>query len=205
MKEILIIIGAGGHGKVCADIAELMECYKEIYFLDDNVIGSCLKHEIIGQIKDFKKFINIADYFIAIGDGKTREKIFDEIEKSNLEIVSLIHPSAVIASSAKIGKGTVVAAGAVINPDSNIGKGCIINTSSSIDHDVIIKDFSHIAPGAHLAGAVFVDKYTWVGVGSIVKNNITITSECMVGAGAVVVCDIKESGTYVGIPAKKIK
>ena len=77
MKEILIIIGAGGHGKVCADIAELMGCYKRIYFLDDNVIGSCLKHEIIGQIKDFKKFINIADYFIAIGDGKIREKIFD--------------------------------------------------------------------------------------------------------------------------------
>ena len=205
MKTKLIIIGAGGHGKVCADIAELMGCYKRIYFLDDNVIGSCLKHEIIGQIKDFKKFINVADYFIAIGDGKIREKIFDEIEKSNLEIVSLIHPSAVIASSAKIGKGTVVAAGAVINPDSNIGKGCIINTSSSVDHDVIIKDFSHIAPGAHLAGTVFVDKYTWVGAGAVIKNNIKITADCMIGAGTIVVSDINESGTYIGVPAKKIK
>lgn len=205
MKEILIIIGAGGHGKVCADIAELMGCYKRIYFLDDNVIGSCLKHEIIGQIKDFKKFINVADYFIAIGDGKIREKIFDKIEKSNLEIVSLIHPSAVIASSAKIGKGTIVAAGAVINPDSNIGKGCIINTSSSVDHDVIIKDFSHIAPGAHLAGTVFVDKYTWVGAGAVIKNNIKITVDCMIGAGTIVVSDINESGTYIGVPAKKIK
>lgn len=205
MKEMLIIIGAGGHGKVCADIAELMGCYKEIYFLDDNVSGICLKHKIIGKTKDFVKFINAADYFIAIGNGKIREKIFCKIKEYSSNIVSLIHPSAVIASSVEIGTGTVVAAGAVINSDSKIGKGCIINTASSVGHDARISDFSHIASGAHLAGTVFVDKYTWVGAGAIVKNNITITSECMIGAGAVVVSDIKESGTYVGVPARKIK
>ena len=190
---------------MCADIAELMGCYKEIYFLDDNLTGVCLKHKIIGKTKEFIKFINDADYFIAIGNGKIREKMFCKIKEYSSNIVPLIHPSTVIASSVKIGKGTVVAAGAVINPDSNIGKGCIINTSSSVGHDVIIKDFSHIAPGAHLAGTVFVDKYTWVGAGAIIKNNIKITADCMIGAGAVVVSDINEFGTYVGVPAKKIK
>lgn len=205
MEKQLIIIGAGGHGKVIADIAELVARYEEIYFLDDNSRGTCFKHKIIGKIDDFIKFVNKADFIIGIGNAIIRKRIFEKLEKYEADIISLVHPSSIIANSVKIGKGSVIAAGVVINPDSVIGKGCIINTSSSVDHDSIIDDFVHIASGAHLAGNIFVGKNTWIGAGAVVKNNISIAGDCMIGAGAVVVKNIKESGVYIGVPAKKIK
>ena len=95
-------------------------------------------------------------------------------------------------------------AGAVINCCTKIGKGCIINTGATIDHDNLIEDYVHISPGVHLAGTVKVGQGSWLGIGSVVSNNINITSGCKVGAGAVVVKDITEPGTYVGVPVTKI-
>ena len=122
-----------------------------------------------------------------------------------LHIVSLVHPSAVIAPNVKIGVGTVVMAGAVINPWTKIGQGCIINTCASVDHDCRIGDFVHVSVGAHVAGTVIIGDNTWVGAGATVSNNIEIVEDCMIGAGAVVIADITEHGTYVGVPAKKLK
>ena len=96
-------------------------------------------------------------------------------------------------------------AGAVINPGAQIGIGCIINTSSSVDHDCVVEDYVHISVGAHLSGTVRVGKGTWIGAGAIVSNNINICGGCMIGAGAVVIKDIAEPGTYVGVPAKKLR
>lgn len=117
----------------------------------------------------------------------------------------LIHPNATIGIEVEIASGTVVMAGVVINSSSRIGKGCIINTSSSLDHDNIIDDFVHISPGANLAGAVKVGKGSWIGIGSVISNNITICALCNLGVGALVIEDITKTGLYIGIPARKIK
>ena len=111
---------------------------------------------------------------------------------------------AVVAEDVVIGVGTVVMAGAVINPGTHIGKGCIINTCSSVDHDCIVDDFVHVAVGSHLCGTVNVGAGTWIGAGVTVSNNVFICPDCMIGAGAVIVNDIWESGTYVGVPAKRV-
>ena len=95
-------------------------------------------------------------------------------------------------------------AGVVINCCTRIGKGCIINTGATIDHDNLIEDYVHISPGAHLAGTVKVGQGSWLGIGSVVSNNVNITSGCKVGAGAVVVKDITEPGTYVGVPVRRV-
>jgi acetyltransferase-like isoleucine patch superfamily enzyme len=95
-------------------------------------------------------------------------------------------------------------AGVVINSSTKIGKGCIINTSSSLEHDNVIEDYVHISPGVRLAGTVRIGKGSWLGIGSVVSNNVNICSGCKVGAGAVVVKDITEPGTYVGVPVRKI-
>ncbi len=110
-----------------------------------------------------------------------------------------------MAEDVKIGEGTVVMAGAVVNPGAIIGKGCIINTCSSIDHDCKIGDFVHVSIGAHLAGAVKVHSRTWIGAGDTVINKIFICDNWKVGAGPVVVNNITEVGTYVGVPAKKME
>ena len=197
----LTIIGASGHGKVVADIAGL-NGYDEIEFLDDNTeLHSCGKWTVIGTSELAAETDH--DLFIAIGSAAVRERLMERFQDKH--IVTLIHPSAVIAEDVEIDVGSVVMAGAIINPGTRIGKGCIINTSCSVDHDCTLEDYVHVAVGSHLAGTVSVGKGTWIGAGATVSNNISICEGCMIGAGSVVIYDITDMGTYVGIPAKMVK
>ncbi len=206
MKNKLTIIGASGHGKVVADIAIKLDKWDEIVFLDDNEsIKTCMGFKVIGVTGDVIRYKDESDFIVAIGNNETREKMQEGLEEKGLSIISLIHPNTTIGADVKIGIGTVIMAGVVINSSTNIGKGCIINTSSSIDHDNVIEDYVHISPGVNTGGTVKIGKKSWIGIGSIVKNNVEIGKDTVVGAGAVVVKDIKESGIYAGVPAKRIK
>lgn len=113
----------------------------------------------------------------------------------------LIHPNAYVAENVEIGKDTVVVVGVVINPGVKIGAGCIINTGVSVDYDCEISDFVHTSVGAHVSGTVKSGNRTWIGAGAIVNNNLNIYGDCM--GGAVVIKDIKEPGTYIGVPVKE--
>lgn len=200
----LVIIGASGHGKVVADIADKLG-YENIVFLDDNKdIKKCGNFNVVGCCEDAEKYRS-ADFFVAIGNVKIRREIQCKLMEDKMHIVSLIHPAAIIAKNVEIGMGTVVMAGVVINSDAKIGNGCIVNTCASVDHDCYIGEFSHIAVGAHIAGTVKIGSNTWIGAGATVSNNIEIVSDCTIGAGAVVVKDIVDSGTYIGVPAVKIQ
>jgi sugar O-acyltransferase (sialic acid O-acetyltransferase NeuD family) len=205
MKNKLIIIGASGHGKVVADIAIKMNKWQSIAFLDDDEsIKTSMGLEVIGKTADAFTYKEEADFFVAIGSNTTREKVQEKFIEQGLSVISLIHPSAVIGTDVEIGIGSVVMAGIVINSSTRIGKGCIINTNSSLDHDNVIEDYVHISPGASLAGTVKVGKGSWLGIGSVVSNNVNICSSCKLGAGAVVVKDITEPGTYVGVPVRRV-
>lgn len=198
----LIIIGAGGQGKVAADIAALCG-YREIAFLDDDEsVKICMAYPVLGKTETAVRYPT-CDFFVAIGNPITREHVQNMLRENKLHITTLIHPSAVIAEGVTIGAGSVVMAGAVINPGSVIGEGCIINTGTIVDHDNVLEDYVHVSVGSQLAGAVHVGKYTWIGIGATVSNNLNICSSCMIGAGAVVVKDIEKSGIYVGVPARK--
>ncbi len=202
MKK-LIIIGASGHGKVVAEIAIAIG-YQQILFLDDDEsIHVCGKFPVVGKTEEFTHYRE-DDIIVAIGNSEIRQKFQEGLEAKSMSIPVLIHPDAVIASDVVLGKGSVVMAGVVINPGTIIGKGCIINTSSSVDHDCCISDYAHISVGAHLAGKVEIGKKTWIGAGAIVSNNISICGDCVIGAGTVAIKDIKNSGIYVGVPAKKL-
>ncbi|MFW5445862.1 acetyltransferase [Aerococcus urinaeequi] len=205
MKNKLIIIGASGHGKVIADIAIKMNKWQSIAFLDDDEsIKTSMGLEVIGKTADAFTYKDEADFFVGIGSNGVREKVQEKLIEEGLNVVSLIHPSVVIGTDVEIGIGSVVMAGVVINSSSRIGRGCIINTSSSIDHDNSIEDYVHISPGVNLAGTVKVGRLSWIGIGSVVSNNVNICSGCKVGAGAVVVKDITEPGTYVGVPVMRL-
>lgn len=204
MLKSLIIIGAGGHGKVIADIAKF-NGYQEIVFLDDDIkkykIG---EYQIIGTTNDIEKFKEKYDFFVGIGNNKIRKKISLMLNEKKISQPILIHPSAVIDPTVNIGNGTVIMANVVINADSKIGNGCIINTSSSIDHDCLINSYTHISPGVHVAGTVSIGECTWIGIGASIKNNLYITSNCTIGAGSVIVKNLLKSGTYFGVPARRV-
>ena len=197
MKK-LVIIGASGHGKVIADIA-LRNGYTDIVFLDDNdCIKDCAGYPVVGKVEEANNFT--ADKIVAIGNSIIRKQIQEKLDN----IVSLIHPNAVISRRVSIGVGTVVMAGAIINSDAIIGKGCIVNTGASIDHDCKLGDYSHVSVGAHIAGTVEIGMMTWIGAGATVINNVNICDDCMIGAGAVVIQSIDKAGTYIGVPTKEI-
>ncbi|HHT96070.1 MAG TPA: acetyltransferase [Clostridiaceae bacterium] len=205
MCKNLVIIGAGGHGKVVADIATKMKCWDSIRFLDDNKsITNCLGFDVVGQISDAIKYRDCSDFFVAIGNNNIREKIQEDLIRRGFKIAILLHPSAIIGTSVDIGIGTAIMAGAIINSSSKIGNGCIINTNSSLDHDNVVGDYVHVSPGVKTGGNINIGRLTWLGIGSVVSNSISICSSCKTGAGAVVVRDITEPGTYVGVPVRRI-
>ncbi len=202
----LIIVGASGHGKVLADIA-LLNGYHEIFFLDDNEkITSVGEFDVLGK---FEKIFSLSkkDYDVVIGIGNTaiRRKMQTQLEQQNYNIVTLIHPAAVIAHDVSVGVGTVIMAGAVINSGTVIGKGCIINTLASVDHDNRVGDFVHVSVASHTSGSVKLGDNTWVGIGAVISNNLNISSDVTIGAGAVVVSGIHTQGVYIGVPAKRMR
>lgn len=204
MDKKIIIIGAGGHGKVVADIAKL-NGYKEIVFLDDDTSKQTNgNYKIIGTTQDIEKYKGAYDFFVAIGNNKIREKLTNELRKMNITQTVLIHPTAVIDETVLLEEGIVVMANAVVNADTRLSRGVIINTSATVDHDCIINEFTHICPGVHIAGTVNIGKGVWVGIGSTLINNIDICDEVIIGAGSVVIKKIEEKGTYVGNPVRRI-
>lgn len=201
---MLAILGASGHGKVLADIAELTG-WEKIDFFDDawperknngawQVIGDTQK--LLNSLKAYDGVI------VAIGNNKIRQQKLQQLDSAGAKIITLIHPSATVSRYTKIGPGSVVVAGAVINPDCIIGSGAIINTCSSVGHDCTLGDAVHVCPGARLAGGSEVNDRAWIGVGSSVRQLIRIGSDAIVGAGAAVVQDVLPNITVVGVPAR---
>ena len=147
ISKKIVLIGAGGHGLVLADIAKL-NGYDEIVFLDD-AENKKYPYRIIGSISTIEKYIGGYDFFISLGNNEIRAKLFDQIVRVNGKLVNLIHPSSVIAADVLLGKGVAIMANVVINSKTEINDGCIINTLSSVDHENKIGKFVHSSPGCH--------------------------------------------------------
>ena len=201
----LIIIGAGGHGKVVADTARASEIWQKISFLDDqypeknDVIG----FGIVGKLNEIDNINKeTTDIIVALGDNEKRLSLIQKYREQGYKLPDLIHPTAVISSSVEMNGATVIFPGAIVNAETNIGIGCIVNTAVSIDHDCVIKDGVHISPGSHLGGNVTVGRNTWIGVGTAVINNINIGDSVVVGAGSVVISNIEDNVVVYGVPAK---
>lgn len=202
MNQSVVIIGASGHGKVVADIV-IENGDQVVGFLDDNpnLPEKFIGFPVLGIIDEYQNYLD-AKFIVAIGNAAIREKIVNKL--GNVAWYTAIHPTVVISKlDTAIGEGTVIMANAVVNPGAKIGSHCIINTGAIVEHDNRLEDYVHVSVGAKLAGAVSVGKSTWIGIGASVRNNLEIYADCMIGAGAVVVKDIKEAGTYVGVPARK--
>ena len=204
MPKNVVIIGAGGHAKVIADIITKSND-NVIGFLDDNLdIQSktiYLNKTVLGTTKDIDKYKEYY-FIIGIGNNNIRENIANSYD---LKWYTAIHPNAIIANEVSMEEGSVVMAGSIINTGTKIGKHCIINTKSSLDHDNIIENYVHISPGATLAGTVHIKEKTWICAGATIINNITIAKNNIIGAGSVVIKDInEENGTYVGVPARRV-
>lgn len=204
-----VIIGAGGHGKVVLDILQQDQNIEVTGFIDDDPSKHGKKINGIQVIGGFSVLQNLSDEIdngiVGMGDNLVRAVFFKKMQDIGLDAVTAIHPSAVIARTAKIGSGTVIAANAVINPDAVIEENCIINTSAIIEHDNLIAEHVHVSPGANIAGNVSIGKYSHIGIGASVVNGIVIGQNATIGAGAVVIEDVPDNAVVAGVPAKIVK
>ena len=199
----LLIIGAGGHGRVVADIARLTGRYQHIAFADDADISSSGGYPVICKTEEAAQRIGDWDMVVAIGNNAVRKRLSEQLAACGARLATLIHPTAVVAAGVPIGPGSVVMANAVINCGSTVGKGVIVNTAATVDHDNVIGDYVHISPGVHLGGTVTVGNEVWLCIGAAVSNNLSICDGCVIGAGAVVIKNIAEPATYSGVPTAK--
>ena len=164
MNKNLLIIGAGGHGKVVKEIAEALG-YTQIAFLDDN------STEAIGKIAESKAFLkDYQEAFVGIGNNKFRSELLARLEQEGFIIPVLIHPTAYISQTATIEKGTVVEPKAIVNANSKVGKGCIISVGAIVDHDVVLEECVHVNAGAICKAGSFVAKETKLEAGQVVKG-----------------------------------
>jgi sugar O-acyltransferase (sialic acid O-acetyltransferase NeuD family) len=205
----VLILGAGGHAQVVADILNAQERAGEPIsfagYLDDRFderragVGDA----VVGTFADWRKTPHDA-VIVAIGDNAARRAHFDRAASRGTEFAIAKHPAATIAPDVRIGPGSMVCAGVVVNTRVVVGSNTILNTAASVDHHCRIGDHAHIAPGARLGGDVTIGEGALVGIGAIVLPGKTIGAWAIVGAGAVVLDDVAPRATVVGVPATRV-
>ncbi len=176
----MLIYGAGGHGRVVYDVMKRLGLNCEGFF-DDSSNADLYGLEHYGAYN--KNRYQNSELIIALGDNNLRA-IISECVSHNF--ATLIDPSAVVANTAKVDKGTVVLHRAVVQAEVQIGKHVIINSSAVVDHDCSVGDFSHIAPNATLCGEVTVGKHCLIGAGAVVLPGAIVEDHTIVRAGSVV-------------------
>ena len=211
MKK-LVIVGAGGFGREIAWQIQKNRFIKYNYdilgFVDDDksklhtyVNG----YEVIGNLEWLVQYEDFISVVVCIANVNIRKKIIQLLkENPNIDFPVIICDGVSIADSVFIGEGTIICEHSLISTNTNIGKHCIIDYHCSIGHDVVIKDLVTIYPGSNIAGNILIDKFVEIGSGVQIIQGKNICSKVVIGAGSVVVRDIVEGCTYVGVPAKKI-
>jgi len=202
----IYVYGAGGHGKVVADLL-LAAGLPVIGFVDDcpSRLGSTVLDFLVAgngewlRAKESREAVAVA---LGIGDNRARQDVAERCRSWGFEIATAIHPRATVSSSAVTGAGTVVMAGAVINADARLGLGVIVNTGAVVEHDCLLGDYAHLSPNAALGGAARLGPLSHVGLGAVVLPGVAVGSETIIGAGAVVVRNIPERVVATGVPAR---
>lgn len=205
LNKILLIWGAGGHGKVVFDIARNMQ-FEEIIFVDDapeKAGGTFCGCPVINGGAEFHCFA-MKSFVVAVGENAVRARCFQRALGWGLLPVVLVHSAAVVAASASIGRGTVVMPGAIVNAGAAISEDCIINSGAVVEHDCMIDAHVHISPRVALGGGVSIGRLAHVGIGAVVLPGARIGEESVVGAGAVVLKEAPPRSTVVGVPARVV-
>ena len=208
----LVIFGSGGHAKIIFSEIIKLKKFKLLGFVDDfKKKGELIinfnkkKYYNLGSIKQVINKKSKFSGIVGVNLNFVRKKIVNDIKNINkdFKFQKIISKNAYIGPNVIIGEGTLVVSGSTINIGTKIGKHCILNTSSSIDHDNRFNDFSGTGPGVVTGGNVVVGEKSYIGMGSIIKNNINISNDTIVGFSSLVNKDCDRNSVYWGSPAKK--
>ncbi len=200
----LVVMGFGGHARSVADVA--LACgYTSLLFVDDHAGAGehFLGHPVVRHLP--AAWGLPCDAIAALGDNQRRHQLCDSIERQGLRLVSLVSPLASCGAGSHIGPGCFVGHHAHIGPMAHIGRACIINTGATVEHECRVGDHSHVAVHATLAGRSTLGAFCMLGASATVIDGLQVADGVTIGAGALVRADITETGTYVGVPVRKLK
>ncbi|MGL4954480.1 MAG: acetyltransferase [Cetobacterium sp.] len=169
--EKVILIGAGGHSRVVLDAALYDENIEITGFLDDGDIDEILGVKKLGNISEIERFKD-CKFHIAIGNNLFRKELAEKVGFENL--ITIVHPTAVISRDVQIGKGCYIGANVVINSKAIVEDIVIVNTRSVVEHDCILKEASHLSYGVLLGSSVSVEKSIYIEMGSVVGRGIKV-------------------------------
>lgn len=210
-RNRVIIVGAGGHAHVVADILrQAAAAGQDVYplgFLDDapGLTGARIQGlPVLGALADLSSIPHDA-VIVAIGDNATRQRLFTTLQAAGEHFAVARHPASILASDVVLGPGVMVCAGAIAGPASSIGANTILNTGCTVDHHAIVGEHVHIAPGVHMGGEVSVGAGALIGIGAVVLPRRRVGAWAVVGAGAVVIDDVPAHSTVVGLPARPLQ
>lgn len=208
----MIIIGAGGFGREVQWLIERMNQREKVWnilgYIDDGIEKGTVVdgYAVLGGIDYLHEYIGKTALVCAIGAAGTRRKVIEKVKQiGEFEFPNLIDPSVIMSERIGMGEGNIICAGNILTVDIEIGDFNIINLDCTVGHDVVIKSFVTVYPSVNISGCVMVGANTELGTGSQVIQGISIGHDTIIGAGAVVVSDIQEAGTYIGIPAKRME
>lgn len=214
MKKVAII-GSGEHAKKIAFEIDKIKNLKLVGFIDEKIkTGSTIQKinnkpiKVIDKLNGLKnvRYKNI--YFvIGIGSNYKRFKVVEEIKKKKLKLnwTEIVSNNAILNGNIKIGEGSVIFSGAIIANDSNIGKHCFIGPNSSLEHNNVFANFSSCGAGVNCGGRVKIGKYSFLGIGTSVKHQVSIEENCVIGGHSLILRNCKKNSLYFGVPAKKQK
>lgn len=211
--EKIVIVGAGGFGRevewLINRINKVKPTYEVVGFADDGKeSGEPVGHStVIFNTDELSKTSEKYSVAIAIGNAKVRKMLAEKISSNkNLSFPNLIDPAVIYdEEEVTLGEGNIICGGTIMTVNINIGNFNIINLDCTIGHDDVLNNYITIYPSVNVSGNVIVDDCTEIGTGTQIIQGLSVNGNTIIGASAAVVKSIEESGTYVGVPVKKIK
>jgi sugar O-acyltransferase (sialic acid O-acetyltransferase NeuD family) len=205
-EAMTVVFGAGGHGKVVADML-LLRGVTVAGFVDDRAertSSRIMGLPVLGNRDWLRRQAAAGPLAVALGIGTNnhgRREAAEFTRSCGAQLLTVVHPAAVVSPHAHLGPGTVVMAGAVINAEAHVGTGVVVNSGAVVEHDVIVEDFAFLAPNCSIGGAGRVGELALIGLGAVLLPLVSVGAETKIGAGAVVLRDIPAGVIASGVPA----
>jgi sugar O-acyltransferase (sialic acid O-acetyltransferase NeuD family) len=211
MKTPLILIGGGGHCRSCIDVVESTDTFSIEGILDEAAVpgSEVLGYKVLGNdslVPDLTA--KGYSFLITVGHIKSaavRIKIFESLRQCGSTLATVVASSARVSRHAEIGAGTIVMHSAQVNAGAKVGVNTILNTGSLVEHDAVVGDHVHLSTQAVINGGADIGNASFIGSNAVINQGCKIAPDSVIGSSSVILKDIKEKGTFVGNPAKRVK